>query len=71
MNKEFEKQALISINIIREWNDIDFLDKLSRARPKPSQIDYHLANKWITKQDVIVSDSEVYNSKLKRKEDKK
>lgn len=55
MNKEFEKQALISIKVIREWEELEFMQKWARKRQRPSQIDYRLANVWIRYHDVNVA----------------
>jgi len=59
MNKEFEKQVLISIERIRNWEKLTLWEKIWRDYPRPSQIDYRLSNVWINKQDALSKVTEV------------
>ncbi len=46
--KNFEEASIESINIIREWEALTFIQKLMREKPRPSGIDYRLAHSWIS-----------------------
>ena len=68
VNREFEKQALEAIRIIRDWNKLRLIQKLRRTTQRPSQPDYRLANVWITQHDTFYIDKET-NSQHKKPSD--
>lgn len=46
--KNFEEESKKSINLIREWENLNFIQKLMRKKQKPSMLDYRLAHSWIS-----------------------
>lgn len=46
--KNFEEESVASLNVIREWENLNLIQKFMRKKKKPSKLDYRLAHSWIS-----------------------